>query len=258
MNKIILSLLVLLLTLAPFAESLAQNNETTVEVEAKENEPAKKSEKKKKEKKEKDPNTKPKWAGLPEKMSGIKAIDNYIRSVDKAYKNLDAYSANISFYTNKTVPLLDANGQQIVDENGQGYLKTVVTDENGKNVSITQLLLQLPELTLSLLNMADDILTITTMTTDAATALIENPLAAINYGKYIKDGPIVIGYIGRESGRLAAKTKRQYDVLTKLRKSEATEVTDLDIDVDEAIVSLEGDFKEATGIEDILDALEWE
>jgi len=269
MKRIILALLVLSLISAPgmvYSQDIQEtkqeqkDREKREKEEKKQKEKAEKEEKKRiekeeKERKKKENEGKPKWSGLPEKMSGIQEVDTYILTVDSVYTNLNSYTDRINFYTQKTVPLLDANGEQVKDENGQGYVKTEITDQEGNKVSITQLLIQLPDVSLSLLGLTAEATKVLAQGLSGATAFISNPLAAFTYGKYIKDGPGVLAYIGKEGARLVSTTKTQYQVLTKLRKSEATNDFGLDINHDETIINLEKDYAEATGIEDILENL---
>jgi len=270
MKKFILALLVLSMISAPcmvYSQDIQETKQEQKErekrekEEKKQKEKAEKEEKKRlekeeKERKKKENEGKPKWAGLPEKMSGIADVDAYILTVDSIYTNLNSYTDRINFYTQKTTPLLDANGEQVKSEDGQGYLKTEITDQDGNKVSITQLLIQLPEISVSLLGLTSEALKVTSGGLSAATAFISKPFAAFEYGKYLKDGPGVMAYIGKEGARLVSTTKKQYDVLTKLRKSEATNDFGLDINHDETIINTEKDYAEAIGVEDLLEALE--
>lgn len=255
MKKLILALFVLSFittTSVAYAQDVVETKKEQKEREKKEKEEKKRLEKEEKERKKKENAGKPKWSGLPDKMSGIAEVDAYILSIDSIYTNLNNYTDRINFYTAKTVPLLDENGQQVVNESGEAYVKTEITDKDGNKVSITNLIVQFPSVLSSLVGLTADATKIAAQGLIGATAFVSNPLAAFTYGKYLKDGPGVLAYIGKEGGRLYTSTKSQYDLLLKLRESEATTDFGLDINKDETIVTTEKDYIEAAGVDDII------
>ncbi|PXV65015.1 hypothetical protein CLV62_10813 [Dysgonomonas alginatilytica] len=258
MRTIILVLFTLSLTFQPvmiYSQDSNEQKKEQREREKQEKAAKKAKEKEEKERKKKENGGKPKWAGLPEKMSGVKEVDAYILTVDSMYTYVKNYTDRINFYTQKTVPLIDANGEQIRSEDGQGYVKTEITDQDGNRVSITQLVLQAPDVLASLLGLTADATSVVAQGLSGGIAFISNPMAAFTHGKYLKDGPGVLVYIAQEGGRLYSSTKTQYDVLTKLRKSEVTQDFGLDINRDETIINTENDYAEAAGVENILEEL---
>lgn len=269
MKQIILALLLVSLFAAPsivYAQDIQETKQEQKAREKREKEEAKRLEKEEKERKkaeekarkeeEKKKNEgKPKWSGVPEEMSGIPEVDDYILKVDSIYTFVNAYVDSINSYQRVVVPLTDPDGQIVKASDGTPYLKTTIVDRNGDGVSITQSILMLPEMSTALMGLSVEALDIVAKGLSATTAFISNPMAAFTYGKYLKEGPKVLKYLGEESARLGRLAKSQYDILLVLRKSQVTEDLGLDINTDEAIINTPKDYEEATGSEDILKEL---
>ncbi len=205
--------------------------------------------KKKKEKKEKKP--KEEWS-LP-KLTGVENFDLYLLTVDTLYNKVNTYTDQLNFYTQKTTPLLDAEGNQMM-QGDQPLYKTEVTDRNGNSVSITQLTLQLAEFILTLGNLALDATNASLLTALATTSMTEKPTIAFSHGKYLKHGPLVIGHVGKETAKLTTTAKKQYETLTKLRKSQIEEDDSIDlssIDQDTTIITTKEDAEAAGAFDDL-------
>lgn len=269
MKRIILVSLMLSLFAAPvvvYSQDIQETKQEQKDREKREKEEKKRLEKEEKERKkteekarkaeEKEKNKGlPKWSGVPEKMSGIEEVDSYILKVDSIYNFVNSYVDSINSYQRVVVPLTDANGEQVRGADGTPYLKTTIVDRDGNGVSILESTTMFLNMGTSLLGLSVEAMDIVSKGLSAATAFVSNPMAAFTYGKYLKEGPKVLKYLGEESARLGKLAKEQYDILLVLRKSQVTEDLGLDINTDEAIINTPKDYEEATGVEDILKEL---
>lgn len=167
-----------------------------------------------KEKKEK----KPYAFVMPAKLSGIKDMDAYLLKCDTMYNRITTYREKISFFRIDTSYTTGPDGAKYA------VLKVVDQDGNKKNISAT--IMQYVDMTMQGSLLTLDMALLTTMTASATLSLTSNPLAAISYAKYAKDGPQIVALGGREIGTIAGSLKKQIADLKSI-KANAVDVGDI-------------------------------
>lgn len=154
--------------------------------------------KEKKEKKEKPPYN---WLNdRPEKLSGMKNLDDYILYCDTIYDRIQTYRDSIHFYRDTMV---------YVNNNGKICQDWMILDDDGNPQSFSGTFRQDAEFITTGLSILTDVALIAAMNTNAALDLASNPLAALTYGKCLRGGPKIMDLAFKEVKEIINKKKEQ-------------------------------------------------
>jgi len=180
--------------------------------------------KEKKEKKEKPPYN---WLNdRPDKLSGMKNLDDYILYCDTVFNRIQTYRDSIHFYRDTAF---------IVIFKGDTCLKHQILDEEGNPKSFSGSFKQSSEFIVTGMNILGDVALITGKDADAALDLTSNPLASLTYGKCLKAGPKIMELAYKEVKEIVNAKKAQNADIKKWKGSckEGSTDTAMYVKVDE-------------------------
>jgi len=172
--------------------------------------------KEKKEKKEKPPYN---WLNdRPDKLSGMKNLDDYILFCDTVFDRIQTYKDSISFFR------LDTLRRTLDDGTKVNVVKIV--DDQGNPKSFSTSFKQSSDFIITGLNILSDVTLIAGKNTTAALDLTSNPLAAFTYGKCLKGGPKIAELAYNEVRKIVAAKKEQNAVIKSMKASKMEGSTD--------------------------------
>lgn len=175
-------------------------------------------EKKKKEKKPKKERPPFEWADVrPDKLSGVKEMDEYILYCDTIWDRVQTYKDEITFFKLDTAWALDGNDT----------IKVVrISDQDGVPRNFSHSMKQIMETTLTGTNLLLDVTLISLMTTNASLSMASNPLLVFGYTKCIKGGPQIVKLAYGEVKETVDLYKTQSAEIKKIKESQLEGSTD--------------------------------
>lgn len=184
--------------------------------------------KEKKEKKEKKPYE---WK-MPQKLSGNQVIDEYILTCDTTYNTLLAAQEMVSIFRIDSSYAMGADSTK--------YLVLAIKDQEGNPKNFSTTIMQSVDVLLGMTNITLNMTNISLQTATATLEMATNPLLALSYGKYIKDGPKLVAFGGSQMGGIVKALKGQISDLKTIKKN-AVDVGDIK-STDQVIINkVEGD-----------------
>ena len=125
------------------------------------------------------------------------------------------------------------NGVPVLDEDGNPKTCFAVVDENNVIRSTNLALMQYADIILSGASIILDAVNITTKTASATLELPSLGLKALSYAKYVKAGPKMVSYAGKELKEINDKCKQQRKEIRAFKNgfTESGELKDPDADL---------------------------
>ncbi|MFR9546053.1 MAG: hypothetical protein SNJ29_10810 [Rikenellaceae bacterium] len=125
-------------------------------------------------------------------LTGNKDFDEYLRLCDELYTKIETYSAQIPYYKVQYYKNVNLNtGEVIKNEDGEVEYIAVIEDQNGKIRNAGGVMKQYATVILAGTNILLDCTNLAVSTASATAALPSLGAAALTYGKYIKQGPLI-------------------------------------------------------------------
>lgn len=178
----------------------------------------------KKGKKEKPAKEKKPLVWVMPALTGNADFDEYLKACDALYNALETYTASIPYYS--VVYYQNVNletGEVIKNEDGEIEYVAVIEDQNGKVRNTGNVMLQYTEIILTGTNILLDCTNLTVLTASATTALPSLGVAALSYGKYIKQGPLIANKGLGELKGIVENLKAQSASIKALKEGSTTE-----------------------------------
>lgn len=154
---------------------------------------------------------------MPEKLSGIPAMDEYLLYCDTMWTKIQSYKDSITFFQ------LDTLKRMV---NGQPCYVVKIRDQYGNERNFSQSIVQSLEIISNGTLIVLDAVNISLMTTSATLSLTENPLVAFSHGKYLKAGPNIVKLAYNEVREIVNATKKQVQQTRSMRTSKLEGSTD--------------------------------
>lgn len=178
---------------------------------------------KKKEKKEKTKKAKKPYVWVMPKLTGDKAMDDYLLLCDTMNTQIKKYCDDIVFYEIAKI--------EVTKENGETYEKYGMVDSLGNLRSSNAALSQNLDIIFAYPDLVLDATNLTLATTTATTALASNPLLALSHGKYLKAGPVLTGRAFKEMKVIYKKARAQAKLIKALKAGQTDNLEALNAEV---------------------------